>query len=154
MTATKILTFALTLAFLAGCAGSDESTSTTTDPTTTGTTTGVPGNNTGGPAANGTITEYSCTALAGGEGSGFVGAGGQYVGGCPFGAAESDVLFAEAQLPTGCSPYHTPPNGGPTDAQPASVGTEYPAGTNFSMFCGPGGIQLTGKIFLQEVLSA
>ncbi|MCA1819526.1 MAG: hypothetical protein ABR562_02995 [Thermoplasmatota archaeon] len=144
------LAFACTAALLlAGCSSSDDTSGTTsggTDGTTGGPTSGA----TTGPVVNGTVEKRECTSAAGGSGSGFVGAGGQYVGGCPFGAAtDKDTILLTATLPSGCDPYQTPPGGGNTDAKKATVGEKYPSGTAYAMFCGPGGVQLKGDIELQ-----
>lgn len=155
----KPLLFAIavtTVLALSGCSSkSDDGTtggsSDTTAPTTGAGTTGPSGNQTAG---NGTLEERTCTATVGGPGNGFVGApgGAAYVGGCPFGdAVTTVVVLAKVDLPADCDPYQNPPNAAPGNAQPASEGSEYPVGTTFSMFCGPGGSNLVGKISLQAV---
>jgi len=147
------VTVCLALALLAsGCSSKPSSTNTsgaeTSGGATSGATSGSTGSGSGGSGGNatGAPQTFSCTSIAGGTGSGYSGAGGQYVGGCPFGQPTTTAtLLMNATLPAGCDPYYASGSVS-TNAQPAKVGESYPTGTQYSMFCGPGGIQLTGTI--------
>lgn len=162
MTSFKPLLIAIaasTFLALSGCASDSDDTNTGGSTETTSMTSGTgTGSGTGGPGGNqttgnGTLEERTCTATAGGPGSGWVGGpGGTYVGGCPFGGAVTTaVILAKVDLPADCDPYQTAPDAGPGEAAAATEGSEYPSGTTFSMFCGPGGTNLVGKISLQAV---
>lgn len=158
MTTIRLLAITLCLTsalLLSGCASDDEGNGTTTDAsgTTTGTmTTGTSTGTDAPPVDNATLDERSCTATAGGPGVGYVGdpSGTVYVGGCPFGVSDTQAILYQIELPPECDPYMTAPDASSTEAEEATVGTSYPAGTRFSMFCGAGA-NLVGTIQLQPV---
>ena len=104
----------------------------------------LPINVTAKVAAAKPVTEKSCTTTTG---FGAGGVNGQVLGtgGCSMGRSEVAVTVVKLDFPTGCRSFFNEGTDNTTDGE-AQVGTTYPSGTDFGMYCDFGTLNPVGKI--------